>query len=161
MPVEIERKFLVRTEGWRAQAHSRVLLRQRYVANTARASVRARVAGDRATLSLKAMTPGIARAEYEYEIPVADAAAILDTLCEPPGIEKWRHRVRHAGHDWEVDEFVGANAGLVLAEIELARADLDPPLPDWAGAEVTDDVRYYNFMLAERPWPTWARAERP
>lgn len=155
MAIEIERKFLVSGEGWRALAGARTLLRQGYLANTARASVRVRRAGGRGFVSVKAMTPGLTRAEYEYEVPPADADAMLDTLCQGPLIEKWRHEVRYAGRDWEIDEFLGANAGLIVAELELESENDVFEMPDWLGAEVTHDLRYYNFRLAEQPWSSW------
>ena len=152
MATEIERKFLPRDGGWRALASSRTLLRQGYLANNPRCSVRVRVAGDAGWLSVKAMTAGVARAEYEYPVPRAEADELLDTLCERPFIEKWRHLVPWQGKLWEVDEFLGDNAGLVVAEIELDSADEAIARPPWLGREVTDDVRFYNFSLVARPW---------
>jgi adenylate cyclase len=156
MAIEIERKFLVRDDGWRRLVRRRELLRQGYLANTARCSVRVRLAGERGWLSVKAMTPGIARAEYEVPVPAADAAAMLDGLCEGPLIEKWRHHVIYENREWEIDEFLGENAGLVIAELELEAADAAFARPPWLGAEVTDDVRYYNFRLATHPWSRWS-----
>ena len=159
MPTEIERKFLPRDEGWRQYATARSLLRQGYLANNERCSVRVRVAGgDVGWLSVKAMTPGLARAEYEYPVPLAEANAMLDTLCARPFIEKFRHIVPWRGHDWEIDEFLGDNAGLVVAEVELDDVGEVPEMPPWTGREVTDDVRFYNFSLAERPWPSFREA---
>ncbi len=119
MAVEIERKFLVAGNAWRAQISTSTLLRQGYLANTLRASIRVRLAGGQGWLSVKAMTPGRSRAEYESAIAAVDANEMLDRLCEGPLIEKWRHIVPHDGNDWEVDEFLGENAGLVIAELEL------------------------------------------
>ncbi|MFT3905731.1 MAG: CYTH domain-containing protein [Steroidobacteraceae bacterium] len=161
MALEIERKFLVASDAWRALVHERTLLRQGYLANTAQSSVRVRVAGEQGFLSVKAMTPGIARAEYEYEVPLAEAMSMLDTLCVGPRIEKWRHEVRYAGRDWEIDEFLGDNAGLVVAELELEREDAVFERPDWLGSEVTHDLRYYNFRLAEQPWSRWPERSEP
>lgn len=160
MGVEIERKFLVSGEAWRAAASSRQLLRQGYLANTARASVRVRRAGDAAWLSVKSMSRAIVRDEYEYPIPAADADAMLDRLCDGPRVDKVRHLVTVAGHDWEVDEFLGDNAGLVVAELELD--DVDEPFerPAWLGDEVTHLERYYNFNLATRPYAQWSAGER-
>lgn len=159
MPLEIERKFLTCGEGWRDLVESSVLLRQGYVANTARASVRVRLAGEHGWISVKAMTPGVARAEYEYPVPLAEAAEMLDTLCERPFVEKWRHRVPgNAGLVWEIDEFLGDNAGLVVAEIELDRVDQELERPGWIGVEVTDDLRFYNFRLAKTPWSVFRDA---
>lgn len=158
MALEIEHKFLVRDDSWRSAVEHRELLRQGYLANTRRCSVRVRVAGEQGWLSVKAMTPGIARAEYEVQIPLADAAAMLDTLCDGPLIEKWRHEVSYAGHCWEIDEFLGANAGLMVAEIELPSVHTAFERPAWLGEEVTHDVRYYNFKLAVNPWSVWGRS---
>ncbi|HTP39771.1 MAG TPA: CYTH domain-containing protein [Steroidobacteraceae bacterium] len=157
MALEIEHKFLVRDESWRDAVQNRELLRQGYLANTRRCSVRVRMAGEFGWLSVKAMTPGIARAEYEVAIPPEDANAMLDSLCEGPLIEKWRHELSYAGHWWEIDEFLGANAGLVVAEIELPGMNTPFERPAWLGEEVTHDVRYYNFKLAVNPWSTWGR----
>ena len=163
MAIEIERKFLVSGAEWRLLVQRRELLRQGYLANTERCSVRVRLAGGQGWLSVKAMTPGAARAEYEARIPAADAVAMLEGLCQGPLIEKWRHHVIYENREWEVDEFLGENTGLVIAELELEAADAAFARPPWLGAEVTDDVRYYNFRLATHPWSNWPenRAERP
>lgn len=162
MAIEIERKFLVTSEAWRGQAHRKTLLRQGYIANTPRASVRVRLAGDQGWLSVKAMTPGVSRAEYEAAIPAQDAHEMLDRLCEGPLIEKWRHIVNYRGCEWEIDEFLGENAGLVVAELEL-ESELQPfEPPPWLGAEVTHEERYYNFRLSQKPfrhWPENLRAQ--
>jgi adenylate cyclase len=155
MAIEIERKFLVSGDGWRPMARRRELLRQGYLANTERCSVRVRLADGQGWLSVKAMTPGVARAEYEVAVPAADAAAMLDTLCQGPLIEKWRHHVIYENREWEIDEFLGENSGLVIAELELEAADAAFARPRWVGAEVTDDVRYYNFRLAAEPFRRW------
>ena len=155
MAIEIERKFRLASEAWRGQVSQKTLLRQGYLANTARASVRVRLAGDSAWLSVKAMTRALARAEYEVAIPVPDASDMLDRLCEGPLIEKWRHIVIYQGSRWEIDEFLGENAGLVVAELELAAEDTVFARPPWLGVEVTHDERYYNFRLAQRPFRHW------
>lgn len=160
MGVEIERKFLVRGEGWRAAARSVTELRQGYLANTGACSVRLRVSGQQAWLSVKAMTPGPERAEYEYALPVADAREMLATLAEGALVWKRRHEVPVGAHRFEVDEFLGDNQGLVVAEIELAAADEAFQRPDWLGAEVTDDVRFYNFRLASEPFSGWSADRR-
>lgn len=160
MAIEIERKFLVTDDRWRAAVSSSTLLRQGYLANTTRASVRVRIAGDEAWLSVKAMTPGVARAEYEAPIPVADAREILEDLCEGPLIEKWRHIVVYAGERWEIDEFLGDNAGLVVAEVELESETQAFARPDWLGAEVTHQQRYYNFRLSQQPYGQWPESLR-
>ena len=156
MPVEIERKFRVANEGWRAAVRSRSLLRQGYLANTARASVRVRVQEEHnAWLSVKAMRMGMTRDEYEYAIPVSEARELLEKLCEGVPIEKWRHIVEHAGSRWEIDEFLAENAGLVIAELELPSEAAHFERPAWLGAEVTDEERYYNVRLAQRPFRHW------
>jgi adenylate cyclase len=154
MGTEIERKFLVRSDQWRVGAVGEIY-RQGYLAADPDRTVRVRVAGDRGTLTVKGRAEGLARAEFEYEIPVQDADEMLDTLCLRPLIEKVRYRVPHAGRTWEVDEFVGENRGLVLAEIELGDAAETVELPGWAGREVSDDPRYYNANLVRHPFSRW------
>ncbi|WP_420426878.1 CYTH domain-containing protein [Algiphilus sp.] len=158
MALEIERKFLVRGEAWRAQAHAQRRIRQGYLSTDGgAASVRVRVDDHEARLNIKAAVVGSARAEYDYPVPRADAEEMLDTLCVGC-LDKTRHLVDFAGHCWEVDEFHGANAGLIVAEIELDAVDEDFERPDWVAQEVTDEKRYYNHALALRPWSEWARA---
>lgn len=150
---EIERKFLVSGDGWRCAARSEVL-RQGYLSTVKERTVRVRVAGDRGFLTVKGITIGATRAEYEYPIPAGEAAELLE-LCEQPIIEKTRHVVDHAGVRWEIDEFDGVNRGLVVAEVELEDEAAEVPLPDWIGAEVTDDPRYFNANLIAHPYSTW------
>jgi adenylate cyclase len=160
MATEIERKFLVAGDAWRAQALRAIRMRQGYLCpeGDSRASVRVRVsagaAGPAAHLNIKAAVIGSARAEYEYPLPLADAEQMLDTLCIGL-VEKTRHLVPSAAHLWEVDEFFGANAGLVVAEIELGAVDEAFARPAWLGREVTDEVRYYNHALSTRPYCSW------
>ncbi|WP_374582508.1 CYTH domain-containing protein [Pseudoduganella sp.] len=154
MGVEIERKFRVAGEGWRAQGEP-VLLRQGYLSSYAERTVRVRIEGERAVLTIKSKNVGAARGEWEYEIPVAEAAELLDGLCERPLIEKYRRRIPYGGFVWEVDEFLGENAGLVVAEIELPAEDTVFAKPDWAGEEVTHDLRYLNSRLIKQPYSTW------
>jgi adenylate cyclase len=153
MGVEIERKFLVTGTAWKALAAG-VHTRQGYLSIARHRTVRVRIAGDRGFLTIKGKTQGLSRAEFEYAIPVEDAAAMLD-LCDKPLIEKTRYRVPFGAHTWEVDEFHGANAGLVVAEVELGSADEEPALPPWVGREVSGDARYYNANLVKRPFTTW------
>lgn len=160
MAVEIERKFLVRHDDWRPAALSRIGIVQGYLANTAKNSIRLRMAGDTATLSVKGMTPGMSRDEFEYAVPVADARQMLATLCEEPLLAKVRHLVPCGPHTYEVDEFEGPNAGLVVAELELGSPDEAFDRPDWLGDEVTDHVRYYNFRLAAVPFGQWPDEDR-
>lgn len=161
MALEIERKYRLLNDAWRVLVERRVTMRQGYLTQIgSAASVRVRLEGDSATLNIKQAVLGMARAEYEYAIPVADAEQLLDTLCRGR-VEKYRHYVHHAGHLWEIDEFLGDNAGLVVAEIELERQDEGFAMPPWLGAEVTDDARYYNHALAERPYRLWKDADAP
>jgi adenylate cyclase len=155
MGVEIERKFRLINDSWRERVREKTLLRQGYIANTRRASVRVRLAGEAGWLSVKSMTPGLSRAEYEAAIPAVDANEMLDRLCEGPLIEKWRHIVVYQGSEWEIDEFLGENAGLVIAELELDAEDAVFARPPWLGVEVTHDERYYNFRLSEQPYRRW------
>lgn len=153
MGCEIERKYLVRTDSWRDGPAGR-LLRQGYLSRDPKRTIRIRISGDEAFLTIKSAREGIRRDEFEYAVPVEDATELL-ALCEGPLVEKIRHEREFGGHLWEIDEFLGANAGLVVAEIELEAADEDFPLPGWAGEEVSDDPRYYNSNLAVRPWSSW------
>lgn len=166
MALEIERKFLVAGDGWRQAAHAVVPMAQGYINDMGsmdrggqKASVRVRIQGDGAYLNLKSRESGHTRQEFDYPIPVADARALL-ALCVGGLIDKRRHLVRHGGHLWEVDEFLGDNAGLVVAEIELASAGEGFVKPAWAGREVTDAPRYYNLALASRPYAVWSDDER-
>jgi adenylate cyclase len=154
MAAEIERKFLVRHEGWRAAVTRSVPMRQGYLAE-GNASVRVRVDETGANLNIKSMTLEITRLEYEYDIPEADAHEMLDELCKRPIIEKTRHYIEAGGHTWEVDEFAGDNAGLVVAELELSAEDEAYERPDWLGEEVSDDPRYYNVSLVTYPYRDW------
>ena len=153
--IEIERKFLVRDDSWRADARDSARMRQGYLSNEERCSVRVRIAGDRAWFNLKSVTIGAQRYEFDYEIPVADAHQMLDTLTCKPLIEKTRHLVDVGAHTWEIDVFEGENAGLVVAEVELDSADESFDLPGWAGEEVTFDPRYYNTSLSTHPYRNW------
>ena len=154
MGVEIERKFLLQGEAWRGLGQ-RVLLRQGYLSSARARVVRVRIEGEQAMLTIKGANVGVARGEWEYPIPLADAVELLDGLCEQPLIEKVRHRIEHAGMVWEIDEFLGANAGLIVAEIELASEDQPFEKPEWIGAEVSGDARYYNANLIRHPFSQW------
>lgn len=149
MPVEIERKFLVTSHAWRAGARA-TPIRQGYLAHEG-ATVRIRIADGDAFITVKGKTEGIARAEFEYPIPVEDAQVMLETLCARPLIEKTRYAVEYAGRVWTVDVFEGENDGLVMAEVELEGADAHVELPDWVGEEVTTDPRYRNSSLVNAP----------
>ena len=153
---EIERKFLVRSADWSREATSARPLRQGYLAIDDGNTVRVRTDGQRAWLTIKGRGEGITRPEFEYEIPVADAAALL-ALCRDRLVEKIRHLVPVGALCWEIDEFTGDNAGLVVAEIELPAEDTPVPQPAWLGEEVTADPRYLNANLAVHPFARWAR----
>ncbi|WP_148896243.1 CYTH domain-containing protein [Geothermobacter ehrlichii] len=154
MRYEIERKFLVRDDSWRGRDEG-VRLRQGYLSVDPERTVRVRLVGDRGWLTIKGASVGSVRPEFEYAIPAAEAASMLEHLCLRPQIEKIRYRIEHAGLLWEVDEFLGENAGLVLAEIELADPRQPVTLPPWIGEEVTDDHRYSNAWLSRHPFRHW------
>ena len=155
MATEIERKFLIKDESWRAIADAGTPYRQGYLVGSKAASVRVRIEGEQARLNIKSATLDITRQEYEYPIPMPDAKAMLDDLCEKPLIEKTRYHLDYQGHEWEIDVFAGENDGLVVAEIELTSVDVDFPRPDWLGEEVSDDPRYYNVCLVKHPYRDW------
>lgn len=154
MATEIERKFLVVGDEWRGGSEGTVL-RQGYLSTVKERTVRVRVAGEEAYLTIKGITVGATRREFEYPIPPADASYMLEELCERPIVEKTRFTVEHAGHRWEIDEFGGVNQGLIVAEVEMEREDEAITLPGWVGSEVTDDPRYFNANLISRPFSTW------
>jgi len=166
MAIEIERKFLLANDGWRAGVERSEPIAQGYLVGAkalhdgnAHASVRVRLAGEQAWLNIKAATPGIARAEFEYPIPADDARNLLATLCDGV-LEKNRHHVRVDGVLFEVDEFKGDNHGLLVAEVELPAVDAPFPRPSWLGREVSALTRYYNVNLIAHPYRLWSPAER-
>ncbi|WP_409266254.1 CYTH domain-containing protein [Massilia sp. BHUDP2] len=154
MGVEIERKFLLSGDAWR-QLGEPVLLRQGYLCSDPERTVRVRIEGEEGRLTIKTKGSGVRRGEWEYPIPLPEAQELLDTLCERPLVEKYRRRIEHAGFTWEVDEFLGENAGLVVAEIELPSEDTVFARPDWIGQEVSGDKRYYNSSLIRFPYSQW------
>lgn len=167
MGIEIERKFLVTSDAWRAQAARTQRMVQGYLIDASlvrsqtgtRCSLRVRVGGDNAWLNIKSATLGVERLEYEYPIPVADAERMLADFCNGV-VEKLRHYVPHAGLTFEVDEFLGDNAGLVVAEAELRSADQPIDKPGWLGREVTQHLRYYNLNLLQHPYSRWSGREK-
>ena len=160
MAIEIERKYLLSGEGWRTEVARSVPMRHGYLTDAGgRASVRVRLEGAVGKLNVKAAVVGMARAEFEYDIPPEDAEEMLGTLCAGL-ILKTRHYVERDGLTWEIDVFEGRNAGLVVAEVELLSVDQSFEHPDWLGREVTAERRYYNQALAERPYAEWSAAER-
>jgi CYTH domain-containing protein len=152
---EIERKFLVTGDGWRHGSRP-TRMRQGYLFrdDAGRRHARVRIAGERAILAIKALVDDITRREYEYEIPMADAAEMLETMCDAV-IDKTRHVLEFGGRTWEVDEFHGANTGLAVAEVELDDPRQTVELPPWVGDEVSADPRYLNVNLARNPWRDW------
>jgi len=152
---EIERKFLLRTDAWRRQVSHSQRMRQGYLSASEKGSARVRIAGDDAWLNIKSATIGIERLEYEYLIPLSDAEEMLDQLCGKQ-VDKTRHYVPADDLLWEIDEFHAESDGLVVAEIELPSTDAAWPQPEWLGAEVSGDKRYYNNELARHPYKEWS-----
>ena len=155
MGLEIERKFLVRNERWRDQVSRHFHIQQGYLINERRLVTRVRIIGKQAFLTLKGETDGIKRSEFEYDIPLEDAEAMLATLSDGSVIEKTRHIVPFGNHIWEVDVFEGENDGLVIAEIELSHEAETFDKPDWIGEEVSTDIRYFNANLIKHPYSNW------
>ncbi|MEH2192315.1 MAG: CYTH domain-containing protein [Nostoc sp.] len=154
MAKEIERKYLVIGDSWRALAEGSVY-RQGYIATQNKATVRIRVVGEKSYLTIKGPNIKYSRLEFEYPIPVEDAQEILETLCERPFIEKIRYKIESGGLIWEIDEFDGVNKGLILAEVELNDENQHIELPSWIGQEVSDDSRYFNSNLVKHPFSQW------
>lgn len=155
MAIEIERKFLLKNNSWRQHITESNLIRQGYLAPLETSSVRVRVEGDKANINVKSATVGITRLEFEYEIPMNDAIEMLDKLCPKPQVHKTRHLVKYGDHIWEIDEFYDENQGLLVAEIELKNVDEIFDRPDWLGEEVSNDTRYYNVNLVNKPYEKW------
>lgn len=152
MAIEIERKFLVTNDEWRSADFKHYC--QGYLNRDQDRTVRVRVVGESAMLTVKSLTSNASRFEFEYEIPVSDARQMLE-FCEQPLIEKNRYCIQFEGMEWEVDEFLGVNLGLVVAEIELESESQLFKRPDWVGEEVTHDHRYFNSSLSKSPYTTW------
>ncbi|MCP5418165.1 MAG: CYTH domain-containing protein [Chromatiaceae bacterium] len=155
MALEIERKFLVINDSWKENVISSSRLMQGYLTNQHKASVRIRTGNGKAHLNIKSTTVGIKRLEFEYEIPLDDAEIMLREIAQQPFIDKTRYLVRCGEHNWELDLFEGENHGLVVAELELKSENETFVMPDWAGKEVSDDVRYYNVNLIKHPYSRW------
>lgn len=159
MAIEIERKFRVANDRWRECVTASHRMRQGYLSGTGgRASVRVRITGDQARLNIKSAVVGTSRAEYDYVIPLDEGLEICDALCVGQ-VEKTRHLVIHRGHTWEIDEFEGENKGLIVAEIELGSPAEMFARPEWLGAEVTDEQRYYNHALSLHPYSRWSGSD--
>ncbi|HFC8956581.1 TPA: CYTH domain-containing protein [Neisseria meningitidis] len=157
MPIEIERRFLIGNDNWRQYADEPLLLRQGYLSVEKERTVRVRIAGKRAWLTLKGYISEISRSEFEYEIPLADAEKMMETMC-PFKMEKWRYPVRWGGSLFEIDVFLGDNAPLVVAEIELPDENADFDRPDWLGREITADGMFTNAYLSKHPFSSWKNA---
>jgi len=153
MGVEIERKFLVKNNRW--PKTNGTTFRQGYLNTDKERTVRVRIVGQDGYLTIKGVTKGATRLEFEYEIPGAEAEQLLDQLCQKPLIEKKRYTVKQDGLLWEIDQFFGDNEGLVIAEVELTHEDQTFEKPDWLGQEVTDDARYFNANLVTHPFTKW------
>jgi adenylate cyclase len=154
MGMEIERKFLVQP-GWKPQARGTPYMQGYLYPGGMGPTVRVRVAGNKAFLTIKGPSEGLARLEFEYAIPLEDARHMLASLAGGGVIEKTRYLFEHAGHIWEVDIFAGANSGLVVAEVEIAHPDEPVVLPEWVAEEVSFDHRYANAYLSIHPWSEW------
>jgi CYTH domain-containing protein len=154
MGKEIERKYLIKEDTWRKNA-SGTTYRQGYLSTVKERTVRVRTIDDKGFLTIKGITIGATRREYEYEIPMVDANEMLDELCEKPIIEKTRFKISHAGLTWEIDEFAGVNQGLIVAEVELESEDQNIDFPPWVGEEVSGDPRYFNSNLIANPFANW------
>ena len=156
MSFEIERKFLVRGNDWRALVSSQTTIRQAYLASSAKSSTRIRIRGDgTATLTIKSRPADLRRLELEYPIPALQAEALMQ-LREGSIIEKTRHVVPHGSLAWEIDVFAGDNLGLIIAEIELTDVDQPIDVPSWIGREVTAQPQYYNSFLVQQPFNSWS-----
>ena len=156
MGVEIERKFLLKNEAWRAVVSKKTAIKQGYLNSHKERTVRVRIYGNQGILTIKCKTQQMTRPEFEYEIPVTEALELIK-LCEQPIIEKTRFEVAINGKTWEIDEFYGQNKGLIVAEIELSSETETVVMPDWIGAEVTQDIRYYNSSLIAHPFENWEK----
>lgn len=161
MATEIERKFLVLSEDWRSAVSKSIDIAQGYIQAREDRTVRVRLKGDAAFITLKIATSSIERLEFEYPIPVEDARVLLTTACTEGSVTKVRHLVPASdGLMWEIDEFTGENAPLVVAELEVPSADTVFERPNWLGEEVSEDTRYLNARLAQQPWSTWGQPSR-
>jgi len=156
MAKEIERKFLVKNESFKLFSKG-VIYRQGYLNRDKARTVRIRVAGEQAFITIKGLTNGMERLEFEYSISLTDANEMLETLCVKPLIEKLRYKITSDGHLWEVDEFIGDNEGLTVAEVELKSSDEHVIIPEWVGQEVTGDMMYFNSNLVINPFKNWGK----
>lgn len=163
MAREIERKFLLKTDDWKSLAHKHTPFAQGYLTplnSKAKSSVRIRIEGEKANINIKSLEIGLSRDEYEYSIDFDDAKKMLATLAVGPVIEKVRYLVKFGQHTWEIDEFSGDNAGLVVAEVEMTSEDELIAMPEWVGREVTQEKRFYNISLSDYPYCDWREDEK-
>lgn len=164
MAREIERKFLLKNEDWKALAFQKTHFAQGYLNDIfepgAKSSVRVRIEGEKANMNIKSLEIGLSRDEYEYEIPLEEGQKILEKLAVGPVIEKYRYLVKIGKHTWEIDEFLGANVGLQVAEVEMESETEEVEIPAWAGSEVTNLPRYYNVSLGKHPYECWTESEK-
>ncbi len=154
MPIEIERVFLVTNDTWKQQAETGIHYQQSYFTTDEQSSVRVRTAGTKGFITIKGKPNGFSRVEYEYEIPLEEAQAMMN-LCPLPPVEKYRHKLPDGDLTWEIDVFIGANADLVMAEIELPTEDTPFSHHSWLGEEVSLDSAYCNARLYKKPFSTW------
>ena len=158
MPIEIERKFLIKNNTWKKYVSQSIIINQGYLNSEPERTVRVRVHGDQGILTIKGKNNNVTRAEFEYSVPLGDAQKML-LMCEQPLIQKTRHIVTVDQHTWEIDIFEGENKGLQIAEIELQSEDEAFTRPDWLGDEVSSDSRYYNSALIAHPFATWSKSK--
>ncbi len=156
MAKEIERKYLIKNNNWKSQIHTSHTIKQGYLNLEPSRTVRVRIIGPKALLTIKGKSIKITRLEFEYEIPMDDALQLLQ-LCEKPLLEKIRHEIHLNNLIWEVDEFEGDNEGLIIAEVELKDENQTIDLPDWIATEVSHDPRYYNSNLIKTPYKNWKK----
>lgn len=156
MGVEIERKFLLKNSNWKKlkQLKDPAVIRQGYLSTNPERTVRVRIKNQESFLTIKGISKGFSRQEFEYAIPLTDAESLLQ-MCEGPLIEKTRYFIQQGEQLWEIDEFFGDNEGLILAEAELEAENHQLEIPDWIGEEVSHDKRYFNSNLAFYPFPDW------
>ena len=154
MGKEIERKYLVKNDDWKKLAEG-IYYKQGYLSTVKERTVRVRTIGEKGYLTIKGLTVGVTRSEFEYEIPAEEANQMLDNLCERPIIEKLRAKIEYKGLIWEIDEFHGENEGLVVAEVEIKDENQAIDLPEWIGEEVSGDPRYFNSNLIKNPYTKW------
>lgn len=154
MGIEIERKFLVKSDEWRPLG-KQIFYQQGYLLADKNRTIRIRTFDEKGFITIKGSSKGISRSEFEYEIPVEEAKMILETLCEKPLIKKYRTKIKFNNLIWEVDEFIDENYGLIIAEVELEHENQKIKIPNWIGKEVSGDIKYNNSMLVKNPFTKW------